>query len=99
MLTAPAAKVDRQVFGVGDTVENYQKQTLVERIRRRAPKAPVSFVHKTEDPRDYRVDFAKIRKTLGFRPTRRLDATIDEIVDGIQQKLWQDPYAARHKNV
>jgi nucleoside-diphosphate-sugar epimerase len=99
VLNAPEAKVKNEVFGVGDTDENYQKQTLVERIGLRCSGAPVKFVQKTEDPRDYRVDFSKINKTLGFKVSRRLDSTIDEIVGGIRQNLWQDPYAKRHANV
>lgn len=99
VLLSPEKKVSREVFGVGDTAENYQKETLVARLRRRCPDAPVEFVPRNEDPRDYRVDFSKIRKALGFKVTRRLDATIDEIVDGVEQGLWQDPYASRHANV
>lgn len=99
VLRSPEKKVAREVFGVGDTSENYQKETLVARLRRRCPDAPVVFVPKNEDPRDYRVDFSKIRKTLGFKVTRRLDSTIDEIVDGVQQGLWRDPYDARHANI
>jgi nucleoside-diphosphate-sugar epimerase len=99
VLESPKAKVRREVFGVGDTDENYQKETLVKRIVLRCPDAPVSFVQKTEDPRDYRVDFTKINETLGFKVTRRLDSTIDEIIDGIRQGLWQDPYSKRHANV
>lgn len=99
VLRAPEEKVCGEVFGVGDTEENYQKETLVKRIGRRCADAPVKFVQKSEDPRDYRVDFTKITKALGFKITRRLDSTIDEIVDGILQGLWQDPYAKRHANV
>lgn len=99
VLRSPKKKVRRAVFGVGDTRENYRKEEIVERVRRRCPEAPVKFVEKTEDPRDYRVDFAKIRKDLGFKVTKRLDATVDEIVDGVKAGLWQDPYAKRHANV
>lgn len=99
VLNAPENKVKNEVFGVGDTQENYQKKTLVERIGKRCTGAPVKFVPRTEDPRDYRVDFSKIHKDLGFKVTRRLDSTIEEIVGGIRQNLWQDPYAKRHANV
>jgi nucleoside-diphosphate-sugar epimerase len=98
VLNSPKAKVRGEVFGVGDTDENYQKETLAKRILSRCPDAPVKFVHKTEDPRDYRVDFTKINKALGFKVTRRLDSTIDEIIGGIRQGLWQDPFAKRHAN-
>ena len=42
------------------TEQNYQKQQLVDLIRPYAPDAEVEYVHKAEDPRDYRVSFSRI---------------------------------------
>ena len=66
VMQSPAAKVRQNVFGVGDTSENYQKAMLAEELRKLDPEAKISFVSRTEDPRDYRVDFSKIRTELGF---------------------------------
>ena len=60
VLQSPAAKVRGRVFNVGATDQNFQKQQLVELIRPYAPDAVVEFVHKAEDPRDYRVSFSRI---------------------------------------
>ena len=48
-------------------------------IRPYAPDALVEFVHKDEDPRDYRVSFARITNQLGFRPTRTVAQGIEEV--------------------
>lgn len=84
VLAAPADRVERDVFNVGDTDQNFQKQRLVELIRPYAPDAIVEYVHKDEDPRDYRVSFEKIRRRLGFRisiPVRDGIAEVARLVE------------------
>ena len=61
VLESPKESVSGRVFNVGATDQNFQKQQLVELIRPYAPDAVVEYVHKDEDPRDYRVCFAKFR--------------------------------------
>src|SRR5690606_8816202 len=73
VLEAPPEKVARRVFNVGDTGQNFQKQTLVEMIRRHAPDATVEYVRREEDPRDYRVRFDRIQNELGFRITMTVE--------------------------
>ena len=70
VLEAPVERVAGQVFNVGDTNENYRKADLVELMSERVPDADVEHVHKTEDPRDYRVSFERIHEHLGFRVDR-----------------------------
>ena len=65
-LDAPVDKVNRQVFNVGSTDSNYQKQQLVEMILPLAPGSAVEYVHRDEDPRDYRVSFRKDRASAGL---------------------------------
>lgn len=67
VLASPAGAVNGQVFNVGSTSQNFQKQQLVELIRPYAPDAVVEYVRKEEDPRDYRVSFGKISRALGFQ--------------------------------
>ena len=70
VLNAPAETVRREVFNVGATEENYRKLDIVELVRPHAPEAVVEFVQKKEDPRDYRVSFAKVKERLGFGLTK-----------------------------
>ncbi len=99
-LEAPAAQVAYDVFNVGDTRENYQKKTLVELIRQVVPdRGEVVFVHKDEDPRDYRVSFEKIRRVLGYRITRRVPDGIREIHDLIRSGFISNPDDPRYRNV
>jgi nucleoside-diphosphate-sugar epimerase len=87
VLGTPPEKVAGCVFNVGATAQNYQKQQLVELIRPYVPDAIVEFVHKTEDPRDYRVSFTRIETELGFRITMTVPDGVAEIVRLVQDRL------------
>jgi len=89
VVEAAAKRVRSQVFNVGDTGENYQKAELVRRIRLQVPDAVVEFVKKDEDPRDYRVSFAKIARLLGYKVTRSVDDGIAEVVSLVRSGIIQ----------
>jgi nucleoside-diphosphate-sugar epimerase len=97
-LEAPAEDVSGEVFNVGDTDENYRKLDLVGLLRARFPEARVEFVHKNEDPRDYRVSFEKVRAKLGYEVERRVPYGIDEVVALLRSGLVEDPYASIYRN-
>ncbi|NPA06839.1 MAG: NAD(P)-dependent oxidoreductase, partial [Chloroflexi bacterium] len=95
-----AEKVAYDVFNVGDTRENYQKKTLVELIQQIIPvQGDVVYVHKDEDPRDYRVSFEKIRRVLGYHVTRRVPDGIREIHHLIRSGFISNPDDPRYRNV
>jgi nucleoside-diphosphate-sugar epimerase len=79
VLSSAAELVAGGVFNVGATDQNFQKQQLVEMIRPYAPDSVVEYVHKEEDPRDYRVEFSRISGLLGFRTTRTVAQGIEEV--------------------
>jgi len=89
--------VYRQAFNVGDDEENYQKAMLVREIKKQIPELRFRYVHKAEDPRDYRVSFKKIR-ALGFRIVRRVPDGIREISRAIRTGLIRDPYDKKYVN-
>src|SRR4051812_24003754 len=60
VLEAPLDAVAGEVFNVGDSRENYRKQDLVEEIRKQIDRGEVVSVHRSEDPRDYRVAFGNV---------------------------------------
>jgi nucleoside-diphosphate-sugar epimerase len=98
VLEAERELVAFEVFNVGDTNENYQKATIVERIRDLVPDARVEYVHRDEDPRDYRVSFAKIRDVLGFTVTRTVPDGVREIRDILASGFLVDPYDPKFGN-
>jgi nucleoside-diphosphate-sugar epimerase len=98
VLRLPAADVGGRVFNVGATDQNFQKQQLVELIRPYAPDALVEFVHKAEDPRDYRVSFARITDQLGFKTTRTVAQGIEEVARLVRQNVVGNLGDEKHRN-
>lgn len=92
-------KISGQVFNVGSTQENYQKKQLADLIHPYAPDAAIEYVHKQEDPRDYRVSFSKIQQTLGYEITRTVPDGIREIAQLIEAGIVSDYTSLRYRNV
>jgi nucleoside-diphosphate-sugar epimerase len=98
VLSLPTTTVSGSVFNVGATDQNFQKQQLVELIRPYAPDAVVEFVHKTEDPRDYRVSFARISNQLGFKTTRTVAEGISEVARLVKENVVGNLADNRYRN-
>ncbi len=98
VLRAPAEKVRGQVFNVGSSEQNYTKQQLVEIILKHVPDGKIEYVHKQEDPRDYRVSFAKIQRVLGFQTTRTVEDGVLEVVRLVGDGVISDFDQAKFRN-
>ena len=95
--SAPQAVAGR-VFNVGSTDQNLQKQQIVEMIRPLAPDAKVEFVHKNEDPRDYRVSFDRILGELGYKTTRSVVEGIVEVAKLVRTGAISNLADSRYRN-
>jgi nucleoside-diphosphate-sugar epimerase len=98
-LDAPLEQVAGQVFNAGRSGENYRKLDLVEEIQRQTDRGSVSYVHRNEDPRDYKVSFDKIRAELGFETLMTVPDGIAEVLAALDAGAFGDPYDGRYKNV
>jgi len=98
VLESPLSKVNKNVFNVGDTDENYQKKMLVSEISKIIPDIKVEYVERSEDPRDYKVEFSKISDQLGFSITKRVSNGIVELHSVLKNGLLSDPYSPRYRN-
>jgi len=99
VLDAPARRVSGQVFNVGRSSENYRKVDLVEEIRHQIQTGRVRYVHRDEDPRDYKVSFEKISDRLGFRTKRTVPDGIAEVIGALNGGEFPSPFDARYRNV
>lgn len=97
-LAAPAELVRGQVFNVGASHQNFRKQQIVDLIRRRIPGTTVEYVHVDQDPRDYRVSFAKIRDRLAFQTTRSVEEGVAEVARLVKQGVLFDASDATYRN-
>jgi nucleoside-diphosphate-sugar epimerase len=96
---ADEEKVAFDVFNVGDTDENYQKEMIVSEILKVIPDGKVKYVQKDEDPRDYRVSFKKINERLGFKITKRVPDGIRNINQAVADGFFKDPDDQRFSNI
>jgi nucleoside-diphosphate-sugar epimerase len=99
VLEAPEQLVAYNVFNVGDTDENYTKKMIVDEILKQIPEGKVKYVHKDEDPRDYRVSFAKINRVLNFRVSKTVPDGIREVKDIVESGIIRDPEDQRYYNI
>ncbi len=98
VLNSSPALVGGRVFNVGATDQNFQKHQLVEMIRPYAPDAVVEFIFKAEDPRDYRVSFARITDQLGFKITRTVADGIAEIAQLVRENVVDNFTDQKYRN-
>ncbi len=99
VLEAPAEKVAGAVFNAGRSGENYRKLDLVGEIGKQIDRGTVSYVHRDEDPRDYKVSFEKIRGELGFQTLMTVPDGIAEILAALDAGGFGDPFDGRYRNI
>jgi nucleoside-diphosphate-sugar epimerase len=99
VLEAPAEKVAGKVFNAGRSGENYRKLDLVAEIGKQIDRGRVSYVHRDEDPRDYKVSFEKIRAELGFQTSMTVPDGIAEILAALDAGEFGDPFDGRYRNI
>lgn len=78
LLSAPLRAVSQQTFNVGDNSLNHTLTEVGEVIRRVFPGTRIEGVENA-DKRNYRVNFDKIQKRLGFRCRYHLEDGVREI--------------------
>jgi nucleoside-diphosphate-sugar epimerase len=97
-LESPDARVAGRVFNVGRSGENYRKLDLVEEVRRQLGRGDVEYVHRDEDPRDYKVSFDRIRDVLGFQTRMTVPDGVAEVISALDRGRFQDPFDSRYRN-
>ncbi len=97
-LAAPPDAVRGEVFNVGRSGENYRKLDIVEEIRRQVATGKVTYVPRSEDPRDYKVSFDKVRRQLGFETEMTVPDGITELLEALSGNAFPDPFDGRYRN-
>jgi nucleoside-diphosphate-sugar epimerase len=89
-LECPRGLVAFQVFNVGDNSQNHSKEQLAEMIRQHLPEATVRYQVGGSDPRDYQVDFGKIRRVLGFKTRHSVASGVEKLLAAIETGQFSD---------
>lgn len=99
VMEAPKEKVAYNVFNVGETKENYTKKMIIVELLKQFPDAKIKYIRKDEDPRDYRVNFEKINRELGFKISKTVPEGIKEIKTVLELGIIQDPEDQKYYNI
>lgn len=87
VLEASEEKVRGEVFNVGSDENNYTKAMIIDEILKHTD-GNVQYVEKGSDPRNYRVNFAKIRNVLGFETKYSVAAFVPELIQAVHSGLY-----------
>ena len=90
VLEAPFARVRGKVFNAGSDSNNFTKRQIVEHVLEFLPNGKVSYQEKGSDPRNYRVNFQRLRDALLFEPGRSIDYGIAEILRVLELGFFDD---------
>jgi nucleoside-diphosphate-sugar epimerase len=98
LLNARLAAVSREIFNVGDNRLNHTLADVAGVIERVFPCARIEH-HENSDRRNYRVDFTKIQKRLGFRCHYTLEDGVREIEAAFDSNEIEDYRDIRFSNL
>lgn len=98
-LEAPLSVVGNQIFNVGSDEQNYTIHQAGEIIARLVPGAALVNEGSDTDPRDYKVSFGKLEKTLGFVPRWTIEQGVKQVIDAIEAGRVKDYRDAKYSNV
>lgn len=82
--------VNGEVFNVGSEDNNSTKKMLVDQIYENFTDFKVQYEKGGEDPRNYRVNFQKMRDLLNFEPKYKIDYGIREIISYLDSNRIDD---------
>jgi len=99
VLESPDDKVRANVFNVGNTEENYRKGQIMDAVCQVVPDVKVNYVESSDDPRDYRVNFDKIKQELGYSITKKVPDGVQEIYTLLKTGIVTDAFAQKFRNI
>ena len=59
----------------------------------------MDYVSRSEDPRDYKVSFAKAAERLGYAITSTVPDGIREIIAALEDDRFEDAFDGRYRNI
>jgi nucleoside-diphosphate-sugar epimerase len=98
-LEAPVGLVEGQTFNVGSDEQNHTLGQVAELIQKLVPTADLIDLGSDCDRRNYRVNFAKVRRVLDFKPQWTLEQGVKDVIAAIESGQVQDYCDPKHSNV
>ncbi len=90
---APRKAIHNQAVNIGGNSENYQVKDVGDMVQKLIPTATVAYTGEVgEDPRNYRVNFAKLAKVL---PKFKLAYTLESGMKELHQKMVEHGFSQK----
>ncbi len=91
VLNAKNSEVSNQAFNVGTNDDNYTVREIAQKVEQIVPNSTITYAKDAnKDSRSYKVDFSKIKQTLGYKTKWSLDKAIKEIYDLLKTKKFTE---------
>src|SRR5262249_48757961 len=90
VLLFPAERIAFEVFNAGGDGNNHTKQNIVDVVLSNLPKGKITYKELGSDPRNYRVDFRKVRENLYFEPAYDVPYGVTELVGALRAGFFAD---------
>ncbi len=94
-IDAPINKVSWEVFNAGGDKNNATKKMIIDMILNKIPNGKVRYKEFGNDPRNYKVDFSKVKEVLNFEPKFSIKDGIDELI----AKLGSNEFIDINENI
>ena len=88
VIEAPTEDTSYEVFNAGGNENNATKKMIVDYIIQRIPNGKVKYQNNGSDPRNYKVNFEKVRSTFGFEPKFNINFGIEELLNCIDNHIF-----------
>lgn len=98
VLESPVETVKGNIFNVGSNHNNFTINDVGRLVKEINPEAEVLIQDKDIDKRNYRVDFSKIKNTLGFNASKNVIDGIKEISDKFRRGDYLDNNSPKYSN-
>ena len=83
ILDAPLSQVGGEVFNVGSGAQNHTIKEVAKMVVEHVPTTEMVVDEKSADRRNYRVNFDKLEKGLGYRPRWTVEDGIGQVIEAV----------------
>ena len=91
VLNAKNSEVNNQAFNVGTNEDNYTVREIAQKVEEIVPNSSITYAEDAnKDSRSYKVDFSKIKQSLGYETKWSLDKAIKEIYNLLKIKKFTE---------
>ena len=99
ILESPISRVGGEIFNIGGNSLNFTLQQVGEMINRLVPGSELLELGVNSDRRNYRVDFSKVFKIVGYAPKWQLEDGINQVITAIRDGVVSDYNLPVYSNV